>query len=82
VARNTAGKQGRATERAVLEVIRELANVCRDWTLAATLHRLGSRTGTGQTWRAHSGAGVRYHSRLPHGAKGHDGLTRTHAAQQ
>jgi hypothetical protein len=65
VARNTAGQHGRATERAVLEVIRELSKVCRDLTIAATLNRLGYRTGTGKTWRAHSVAGVRYHYRLP-----------------
>src|SRR4030095_15345661 len=82
VARNTAGKHGRATERDVLEVIRELSKVCRDLTIAATLNRLGYRTGTGKTWRAHSVACVRYHYRLPHVAKGHDWLTLTQAAQQ
>ena len=82
MARNTAGKQGRATERDVIEVIRELSKVCRDWTMAATLNRLGDRTGTGHTWRAPSVASVRYHYRLPNVAKGHDWLTLTHAAQQ
>jgi hypothetical protein len=61
VARHTAGKHGRATEHAVLEVIRERSQVCRDLTMAATRHRLGSRTGTGKTWRAHRVACVRYH---------------------
>jgi hypothetical protein len=60
VARNTAGKHGRATDRDVIEVIRELSTVCRDLTIAATLNRLGYRTGTGKTWRAHSVACVRY----------------------
>jgi len=82
VARNTAGKHGRATEHDVLEVIRELSKVCRDLTIAATLNRLGYRTGTGKTWRAHSVACVRYHYRLPNFAKGHDWLTLTQAAQQ
>jgi hypothetical protein len=41
VARNTAGKHGRATERDVIEGIRELSNVHRDFTMAATLNRLG-----------------------------------------
>jgi len=59
VARNTAGKHGRATEHDVLAVIRELSTVCRDLTIAATLNRLGYRTGTGKTWRAHSVACVR-----------------------
>ena len=51
-------------------------------TIAATLNRLGYRTGTGKTWRAHSVACVRYHYRLPNFAKGHDWLTLTQAAQQ
>jgi DNA invertase Pin-like site-specific DNA recombinase len=82
VARNTAGKHGRATDRDVIDVIRELSKVCRDLTIAATLNRLGYRTGTGKTWRAHSVACVRYHYRLPNFAKGHDWLTLTQAAQQ
>jgi DNA invertase Pin-like site-specific DNA recombinase len=82
VTRNMVGKHGRATERDVLEVIRELSKVCRDLTIAATLNRLGYRTGTGKTWRAHSVACVRYHYRLPNFVKGHDWLTLTQAAQQ
>ena len=82
VTRNTAGKHGRATERDVLEVIRELSKVCRDLTIAATLNRLGYRTGTGKTWRAHSVACVRYQYRLPNFAKEYDWLTLTQAAQQ
>jgi hypothetical protein len=82
VTRNTAGKHGRATDRDVIEVIRELSKVCRDLTIAATLNRLGYRTGTGKTWRAHSVACVRYQYRLPNFTKGHDWLTLTQAAQQ
>jgi hypothetical protein len=82
VARNTAGKHGRATDRDVIDVIRELSKVCRDLPIAATLNRLGYRTGTGKTWRAHSVACVRYQYRLPNFAKGHDWLTLAQAAQQ
>jgi len=82
VARNTAGKHGRATDRDVIEVIRELSKVHRDFTIAATLNRLGYRTGTGKTWRAHSVACVRYQYRLPNFAKGYDWLTLSQAAQQ
>jgi hypothetical protein len=53
VVRNTVGKHGRAPPQQAREVIRELAKVCRDQTMAATLHRWGYRTGTGKTWRAH-----------------------------
>jgi hypothetical protein len=41
VARNTAGKHGRATNHDVIAVIRELSKVCRDLTIAAILNRLG-----------------------------------------
>ena len=39
VARNAAGKHGRATTPAVIAVIRELSTVCQDRTRAATRHR-------------------------------------------
>jgi hypothetical protein len=81
VARHTAGQHGRATEHEVLAVIRERSTVGRDLPIAATRNRLGSRTGTGKTWRAHRGACVRYHDRLPHCAQGHDWRTLTQAAQ-
>jgi DNA invertase Pin-like site-specific DNA recombinase len=82
VARNTAGKHGRATAQQALEVIRELSKVCRDQTIAATLNRLGYRTGTGKTWRTHSVACVRYQYRLPNFPKEHDWLTLEQAAAQ
>jgi hypothetical protein len=59
VARKTPGKPGRATEHDGMDVLAELAKVHRDRTSAATLNRLGYRTGTGKTWRAHSVACVR-----------------------
>lgn len=82
IARNTAGKHGRATDQDVIGVIRELSKVCRDLTIAATLNRLGYRTGTGKPWRAPSVAGVRYQYRLPNFPKEKDWLTLAQAAQQ
>ena len=82
VARHTAGKHGRAPAHAVMAVLRELSQVCRDLPMAATLNRWGYRPGPGKTWRAHSVAGVRYHSRLPNVATGHAGRTLTQAARQ
>jgi hypothetical protein len=82
VARNTIGKHGRATPPQALEVIRELSKVCRDQTIAATLNRLGYRTGTGKTWRVHRVACVRYQYRLPNFLKEHDWLTLEQAATQ
>ena len=82
VARHTAGKHGRATAHDIMAVIRALSKVCRDLTMAATLQRLGSRTGTGKTWRAPRVACVRYPYRLPNVPKGTDWLTLSQAARQ
>jgi hypothetical protein len=82
VARNAPGKHGRATDHDAMGIIAELSKVYRDLTIAATLNRLGYRTGTGKPWRAHSVACVRYQYRLPNFTKGHDWLTLTQAAQQ
>jgi hypothetical protein len=60
VARHVPGKPGRATEHNVIGVIAELSQVYRDLPTAATLHRLGYRTGTGTAWQAHSVACGRY----------------------
>ena len=60
VARTQPGKPRRATAPDVIDLICALSKVCRDATTAATLHRLGDRTGTGKAWRAHSLASVRY----------------------
>ncbi len=54
VARNAPGKHSRATAPDVMGVLAELSKVYRDLTIAAILNRLGYRTGTGKTWRAHS----------------------------
>lgn len=82
VARNGVGKHQRTTHADVIEVITELSKVCRDSTTAATLNRLGYRTGGGKTWRAHSVANVRYRYRRPNFPKGQDWLTLKQTAQQ
>jgi hypothetical protein len=38
------------TDVNMIELIRELSKVCIDQAIAATLNRLGYRTGTGKTW--------------------------------
>jgi len=80
VKRNGTGRHRRVTGGNVLEIIGELSKVCTDPTIAATLNRLGYRTGTGKTWRAHSVANVRYYHQLPNYAKGVDWLTVEQAA--
>ncbi len=81
IKRNRPGHHRRVTVANVLELIQELSKVCSDATIAATLNRLGYRTGTGKTWRSHSVQNVRYHHRLPNYPKGGDWLTVEQAAQ-
>ena len=75
VQRNQSGHHRRVTDVNVIELIRELSKVCADQTIAATLNRLGYRTGTGKTWREHSVANLRYTHLLPNYLKGKDWLT-------
>jgi hypothetical protein len=82
VARKTVGNHGRATAQQALAVIGALSKVCRAQTMAATLQRLGYRTGTGKPWRAHRVAGVRYQDRWPNCPQERAGLTLAHAAAQ
>lgn len=54
VPRNRKGQNAIRTEKTALELIEELSKVCSDQTIAATLNRLGLKTGGGKTWRIHS----------------------------
>jgi DNA invertase Pin-like site-specific DNA recombinase len=51
VPRNPRGMHGRAADRSLIELVRELAPVCDDQTIAAVLNRLGFTTGQGNGWR-------------------------------
>jgi hypothetical protein len=82
VARSLPGQHRRVTAPDVIDLIREFSKVCRDATTADMLNRLGYRTGTGKSWRAHSIASVRYQYRLPNFPKGKDWLTLKQAAAQ
>jgi DNA invertase Pin-like site-specific DNA recombinase len=75
IKRNRPGHHRRVTDTNVIELICELSKVCSDATIAATLNRLGYRTGAGKTWRTHSVQNVRYHHRLPNYTKGKDWFT-------
>jgi hypothetical protein len=50
VPRNRSGQHRRCTDRAVIEVVRELARRVPDAQIARLLNRLGYRTGAGNTW--------------------------------
>jgi len=50
--RNRTGQHRRSTDRAVVEVVRDLARAQSDGDIARVLNRLGYRTGVGNTWTA------------------------------
>ena len=63
--RNRSGQHGRAANKDAVELIRELAAVCNDQTIATVLNRLGYRTGHGLSWRSLRVAGVRNYHGIP-----------------
>ncbi len=75
--------QGRVrTEKTAKELIQELSKVVSDQTIAATLNRLGLRTGGGKTWRVHSVQHTRYYYRLPNYRNTRDWLTVAEASKE
>lgn len=64
VPRNKPGKSPKNTSTTALELIEELSKVCSAQSIAATLNRLGYKTGAGKTWRLHSVYNARYIHRL------------------
>jgi hypothetical protein len=59
------GEHGRQNDANVMELIREMAGQFPDELIAATLNRLGLRTGKGNTWKKHRVASVRSYLNLP-----------------
>jgi len=59
VSKRVSGKHGQSTGSEAIEVIRQMAGQYRDGEIAATLNRLGLRTGGGHSWDAHRVYGVR-----------------------
>jgi DNA invertase Pin-like site-specific DNA recombinase len=80
VKRAKTGEHRRVADPDVIALVSELSKVGTDQTTAATLNRLGFRTGTGKTWRAHSVASLRYYHELPTCEKGAAWLTVERAA--
>jgi DNA invertase Pin-like site-specific DNA recombinase len=60
VARNRPGKKPGDTSVTALQLIEQLSKVSSDQSIAATLNRLGLKTGAGKTWRIHSVHNARY----------------------
>jgi len=50
IAKNRPGKHRHTVDSEVIDLIRELAKVCSDISIAAILNRLGCRTGAGNSW--------------------------------
>jgi hypothetical protein len=50
--RNRTGQHRRSTDRAVVDVVRDLARAQSDGDIARVLNRFGYRTGAGNTWTA------------------------------
>jgi len=79
--RNRTGQHGRAVSQEAVELVRELATVCNDQTIATVLNRLGYRTGHGLTWRSSRVAGVRNYHGIPPCDPSPDRLTLEHVAE-
>ena len=75
VRHNTSGRRRVRTDQTAIDLIRELSKVCADQAIAATLNRLGYRTGGGKTWRLHSVQTTRSYYRLPNYRNSDEWLT-------
>jgi DNA invertase Pin-like site-specific DNA recombinase len=65
VKKNATGKHSRCTSLEAIEIIRRMAGRFPDEQIAATLNRLGLRTGAGNTWREGNIRTVRSYHQLP-----------------
>jgi hypothetical protein len=65
IRKNKTGVHNRSTGGDVVELIEELAKVCKDMDTAAILNRLGYRNGPGQTWTAARVCAVRNYREIP-----------------
>jgi DNA invertase Pin-like site-specific DNA recombinase len=63
--RNARGQHGRATQREVVDLVRELAKVCEDFESARILNRLGYRTGPGNSWTEARVRSLRSYQAIP-----------------
>jgi excisionase family DNA binding protein len=59
IPRNRTGQHRRSTDRAIIDVVRELSRVQSDGQIARVLNRLGYQTGAGNTWTALRVMGLR-----------------------
>lgn len=62
---NATGHHRRCTNQDAIDVIRQMAAAYSDRQIAATLNRLGLKTGHGNTWEEHRVRSARSHWKLP-----------------
>jgi hypothetical protein len=65
IPRNRKGQHRYMTDRAIIEVVRELAQVQSDAQIARILNRLGYRTGAGNTWTQSRVISLRSYHQIP-----------------
>jgi hypothetical protein len=65
VHKNQVGRNTQATEKNVVELVRELAQVQPDGYIAATLNRLGYHTGPGNSWNETRVKNLRLYNQIP-----------------
>jgi DNA invertase Pin-like site-specific DNA recombinase len=82
VPRNTTGQHRRSADRTVIELVRELAKVCPDKSIAAILNRLGYKTGQEMTWNATRVVGVRWYHKIVGFQKQEGWVTQDQAARE
>jgi excisionase family DNA binding protein len=64
IARNRKGHHRYCTDRAIIDVVRDLARSMPDAGIARVLNLLGYRTGAGNTWTQHRVLSLRRHHRI------------------
>ena len=65
IKKNGPGRHRHCTSVEAIEVIRQMAGKFPDEQIAATLNRLGLRTGTGQSWNENRVYSARHYHQLP-----------------
>lgn len=65
VAKNRTGHHGRCTDRKVVDLVRDLAKVCKDAEAARVLNRLGYVTGAGNSWTEVRVRSLRCSNKIP-----------------
>ena len=74
--------QGRERQYELANRAKQLSKVCNAQSIAATLNRLGFKTGAGKTWRLHSVYSARHFHRLKNHGNSGDWLTVKQAADE